>query len=322
MLGQVNDLNDHVTTVCSSGVSASPARGRIVRSFDIMQRAGRYWVGSIGALSFLVLDIFYTYGAPLRLIAAPRATRRSDNSFSGWSLGQPLFKSLGSLDRIRGTVPPRAMGGSTIDPLNNALRFDGVDDRVTFGAAPSLGVTTFTIETWFRRDGPGATATTGSGGVVAVPLVTKGMAETEGSNKDTNFFLGIDGKRRVLAADFEDTINGGHHPAFGVTPIYDGIWYHAAATYDGTTWRLYLNGTLETQVVVGPYMPRFDSIQHAALGTALNSTGMASGAFFGALDEVRIWNVARTAADIQLQMTAPVASAAGLSGRWGLDEGP
>src|SRR3989454_11527036 len=113
------------------------------------------------------------------------------------------------------------MGGSTIDPLNNALRFDGVDDRVTFGAAPSLGASTFTIETWFRRDGPGATATTGSGGVVAVPLVTKGMAETDaGDTKDTNYFLGIDGKRRGLAGDFESTINGGNHPALGVTPSY------------------------------------------------------------------------------------------------------
>src|SRR5688572_29689550 len=158
---------------------------------------------------------------------------------------------------------PLRLTAAPSDPSISGLQFDGVDDRVSFGAAPLLGVSTFTIETWFRRDGPGSAASTGSGGVVAVPLVTKGMAETEGSNKDINYFLGIDGKRRVLAADFEDTINGGNHPAFGVTPIFDGIWYHAAAAYDGTTWRLYLNGNLETEVTAGAFTPRFDSIQHA-----------------------------------------------------------
>ena len=218
---------------------------------------------------------------------------------------------------------PRGAESARRRPIPAAgLQFDGLDDRVTFGAAPALGAATFTIETWFRRDGPGSTATTGGGGVVAVPLVTKGMAEAEGDNRDTNYFLGIDGKRRVLAADFEDTANGGNHPVFGVTPICDGVWYHAAATYDGTTWRLYLNGNLERRSSVGNFTPRFDSIQQAALGTALNSTGSASGAFLGALDEVRIWNVARSAADIQAAMSAAaVRAAAGLIGRWGLDEG-
>ncbi|PYR58404.1 MAG: hypothetical protein DMF91_17310, partial [Acidobacteria bacterium] len=232
------------------------------------------------------------------------------------TLGLLLLIALQSTSR-----PPATLTAAFSDASNTALHFDGLDDRVTFGPAPSLGVTTFTLETWFRRDGPGATATTGSGGIVAVPLVTKGMAEAEGDNRDTNYFLGIDGKRRVLAADFEDNATGANHPALGVTPICDGIWYHAAATYDGTTWRLYLNGNLEAQMVVGAFTPRSDSIQHAALGSALNSSGNAGGAFLGALDEVRIWNVARNAADIQSTMAAPLPIAAGLIGRWSLDEG-
>ena len=125
----------------------------------------------------------------------------------------------------------------------------------------------------------------------------------------------------MLVADFEDTINGANHPVLGVTTLADGVWYHAAATYDGTTWRLYLNGVLETQLVVGSFTPRFDSIQHAALATAMNSAGNAGGAFLGALDEVRIWNVARSAVDIQSTMAGPLPTAPGLdrtlgSRRW------
>jgi hypothetical protein len=64
-----------------------------------------------------------------------------------------------------------------------ALQFDGVDDRVTFGAASGLGAQTFTLETWFMRTGPGAGTSTGNGGLAsAVPLVTKGRAEADGNN--------------------------------------------------------------------------------------------------------------------------------------------
>src|SRR5262245_5633908 len=127
-----------------------------------MQRAGRYPVGSIGALFFFVFGIILLYGAPLQLSAAPGALRRSDDFSSGWSIGQPLvFKALRGFDQLRGRAPARAAAAAVGSPSSSGLRFDGVDDRVTFGAAPSLGVSTFTIETWFRRDGPGATATTG-----------------------------------------------------------------------------------------------------------------------------------------------------------------
>ena len=85
--------------------------------------------------------------------------------------------------------------------------------------------------------------------------------------------------------------------------------------------RLYLDGQLETTLVVGAFTPRADSIQHAALGTAMTSTGAAAGFFQGVLDEARVWNVARSAAAIQAAMTGPLASAPGLIGRWGVDEG-
>src|SRR6476619_2065128 len=35
--------------------------------------------------------------------------------------------------------------------VNAALQFDGTNDYVTFGAAPSLGLATFTLEAWIKR---------------------------------------------------------------------------------------------------------------------------------------------------------------------------
>src|SRR5436309_15739033 len=39
----------------------------------------------------------------------------------------------------------------TSPPINNALQFNGSSQYVTFGAAPSLGATSFTLETLCRR---------------------------------------------------------------------------------------------------------------------------------------------------------------------------
>ena len=207
---------------------------------------------------------------------------------------------------------------------SGALQFDGVNDYVTFGPAPGLGASAVTLEAWVKRSGPGVNASSGSGGVVAVPLITKGRGEADGSNLDCNYFLGLRSGDFVLAADFEEGAGGAspglNHPITGVTTLATGVWYHVAATYDGTNWALYLNGSLEAQLSVGRPL-RSDSIQHAALGAALQSTGAPEGAFAGVLDEPRIWNHARSASQIASNKHLQIVSAPGLIGRWSLGEG-
>lgn len=206
------------------------------------------------------------------------------------------------------------------------LEFNGTNNYVTFGAAPGLGASNFTLEVWFKRKGTGVGANTGSGGFQdGIPLLTKGRGEEDGTVKDMNYFLGISATSNVLAADLEEGSGqaspGLNHPIFGITPILTNVWYHGAVTYDGTTWRLYLNGALEAQSTVGQ-LPRWDNIQHAGLASAFDSAGNPAGFFQGVLDEARIWNYARSqqqiASNMVLQITGP---AAGLLGRWGLEEG-
>ena len=135
---------------------------------------------------------------------------------------------------------------------DNAIQFDGANDYVTFGQATStLGATQFTLETWFMRTGTGTPMGTGTNGLPAssaLPLVTKGRGEGETpANLNTNYFLGLDSATNKLVADFEDTVDGGNHPALAATGTLvetPNVWHHAAATYNGTTWRLYLDGKL------------------------------------------------------------------------------
>lgn len=256
---------------------------------------------------------------------ATASAQTTSVSFAGSGPGDYVFRLTGSdgtntvLDEVAITVI-----GTSPAP-NMGLDFDGVDDYVTFGDNPALGLPQFTLETWFRRDGPGVSNQTGTDGVVAIPLVTKGRNEVDDTNVDMNYYLGIDAVTGELVADFEEgatgTDPGLNHPIRGEAEIQTGVWYHAAATYNGSTWRLYLNGVPDGDPLFVGQPVRADSIQHAALATALNSTGASAGAFDGVLDEVRIWNSARSEAQIQAGMAGPLLSAPGLVARWAMDEG-
>ncbi|HEV8199592.1 MAG TPA: LamG-like jellyroll fold domain-containing protein [Candidatus Polarisedimenticolia bacterium] len=213
-----------------------------------------------------------------------------------------------------------------------SLALNGTTQSVTMGAAPGLGTADFTLEAWIKWNGlgTGAAASSGSNGISAVPVIAKGRGEADGSNLDCNYFLGIDANGR-LAADFEsiDPAVGGNnnYPAHGTAVVGANVWHHVAATYDAPPgsgcWDLYLDGVLVTDPSgrCPNTTPRYDSIQHFGLGTAMNSTGVTEGQFAGKIDEARVWNVSRTQAQIQASMSQVVETASGLIGHWGFDSG-
>ena len=165
------------------------------------------------------------------------------------------------LRRFAASLLAFAAAGSPSLAASTGLKFVGTNAYVGFGNPAPLGLSTFTVECWFRRDGPGVTVFTGSGGLGStVPLVTKGRGEEDGDNRDMNYFLGL--KNSFLGIDFEEGAAGSspgqNHSVTGVTPLTTGVWYHAAATYDRSRLQLFLNGALEAQSIVNQ-PPRFDS---------------------------------------------------------------
>lgn len=87
-------------------------------------------------------------------------------------------------------------------------------------------------------------------------------------------------------------------------------WNHIAQTYDGSTQKLYLNGVLvASQTLSGEITANANDL---LIGDMFNGT----------IDEVRLWDVARTEEEIRANMCKKLdGDESGLIGYWRLDEG-
>ena len=74
------------------------------------------------------------------------------------------------------------------------------------------------------------------------------------------------------------------------------VWHHIATTFDGTNYILYMNGeVVDNNTVTSGDTPAATPVRY--IGTD----------FIGKIDEVRMWNVARTQAEIQANMNKTLA---------------
>ena len=94
-------------------------------------------------------------------------------------------------------------------------------------------------------------------------------------------------------------------------------WVHVAATFDGTTSKVYVNGALIATKAVTATIPTND----LSMGIGCD-IGVSGYTFSGQLDEVRIWNRALTLSDIQAKMNCEIPGAAvGLVANYHFNQG-
>jgi hypothetical protein len=171
----------------------------------------------------------------------------------------------------------------------NGLNFDGVNDVVTTNYVGITGNNPRTIEAWVKT-----TANTGTGGVQGV-LVDWGQMTPNGSRSTFNISTGN-------ALRFEVGGSG----VSGVTPLNDGAWHHVAAVYDPLAipnTKLYVDGVLD---VSGDITIPVNTLQGTNVKLGERCDGI--NRFNGTMDEVRVWNVARTASQIQSNMNNQLCS--------------
>jgi hypothetical protein len=114
-----------------------------------------------------------------------------------------------------------------------------------------------------------------------------------------SFWLGLNTAGRVRFYPVDQA----HGYFEGGIVIPTGRWTHIAAVHSGTVSSIYVNGVLDTQNISIAGIPPADS---AALCVGADRGDASTNYYWrGRLDEVRIWSKARTAAEIQAQMTLP-----------------
>ena len=171
--------------------------------------------------------------------------------------------------------------------FGGALTFDGVNDWVTVADANDLDFTAgMTLEAWVYP------TAMGNGSWRTVLLKERPGGETYNLYAHAT---NVTATYVVRAAQPSVPLD-----ARGPSPLAVNTWTHLAATYDGSTLRLYVNGTeVGTRTVAGPLLTSSGVLR-------LGGNSVWGEYFSGRLDEIRIYNRALTTAEIQANMTTPV----------------
>lgn len=119
------------------------------------------------------------------------------------------------------------------------------------------------------------------------------------SNDDTlnsqALYLGLETTLGSTTATFRFHAPGGWHQVNGGSVIPVGEWVFLAATHDGTTARLYVNGVSEA---TGDQPALWGSLQGFTIGY-FDSVEIGPGSHLkGSIDEVRLYNRALSAAEV------------------------
>jgi len=168
--------------------------------------------------------------------------------------------------------------------FGGALAFDGVNDQVAVADDASLDLTgAMTIEAWVRP-----TSSLAGWRTVVIKeqpsdLVYGLYAAGTGYRPSGHVFVGGDDVRVQAPAAL---------PA--------DAWSHLATTYDGTILRLYVNGVQVASLTVAGPMSASDGPVRIGGNTVWDEW------FAGTIDDVRIYDRALAAGEIQADMSAPV----------------
>ncbi|MDP5170861.1 MAG: LamG domain-containing protein [Bacteroidia bacterium] len=159
-----------------------------------------------------------------------------------------------------------------------ALDFDGVDDYVNCGSIPFSS--TMTYEAWIRT-----TDSKSRSDILS-------LGNTVTSNVVVEF--------RASLGKLEFGINdGGWVSLISNASINDGEWHHVAASKNGSSITLYVDGVLDNTGTVGGS----PSVNQTDIGVLYNGGTREPDSYFtGDLEEIRVWSDVRTQAEIQAYM--------------------
>ena len=166
----------------------------------------------------------------------------------------------------------------------NALHFDGNDDKVTCGNDPSVQITgtSITLEAWIYANSWKSNVWEGCIIIKENLGPPGGYMLRAGANGQLNFefgngssWVGLNSSNNVLSLN---------------------TWHHVAGSYDGTKMRIYVDG------VPIDSMNTTAAIANTTDPLIIGDYPGGNRVWDGKIDEVRVWNVTRSKAEIQAAM--------------------
>jgi hypothetical protein len=180
---------------------------------------------------------------------------------------------------------------------SNALNFDNTDDHVV--VSPTIPYTsTFTLEAWVNYSGSSAKIFGWGNNTI---------------NGYVDFSI-LNGKIRLAIGNGATfTID----QFDGSTALSPDTWYHVAVVKNGVSITMYLNGVQDGT---------FTSTNTPALVTSsIIGAGLFNGIVQGfdskSIDELRVWNIARSGADILANYNCAISSQSGLAASYRFNQG-
>jgi hypothetical protein len=174
---------------------------------------------------------------------------------------------------------------STTGRYGRSLLFNGTTAWVTVADAAALDLTTgMTLEAWVRP-------------TVAMTNAWRSVLMKE-RGTGLSYALYANSESRRPSANINT--GGLDRTARGIDDIPPDVWTHLAATYDGATVRLYVNGTLVRSTAAS------GAIVAGTGALRIGGNSIRGEWFRGYIDEVRVYSRALTAAEIANDMNTPI----------------
>ena len=222
-----------------------------------------------------------------------------DRTVEAWVCGT----GTGPVSRLLVHRSPDSAYGLAVRTQNTAVHFDGTTDQVIqLADSPALDSITgpVTMEAWIRPNRSDQVRTVVAHGYVPTPAAEVTL-RINGGNYETGNWRGANGAAGILVP---------------MDPHDVGTWVHLASVFDGSAWHLYRNG-----VEIGRKADTLGALAMGQVPWTIGNSLPRDRPFSGEIDEVRIWRVARSAAEIAGGMATRMSGAEpGLVGLWRFDD--
>jgi hypothetical protein len=206
-----------------------------------------------------------------------------------WQAEGNMLDSAGAHHGSGSTTPSYGPGR-----FGQAFQFNGVDQSVSVpdSYADLDNWTQFTLEAWFNADIVADAPTPGPGRAI----FSKVGNVSDHANYNQGYQFGWYNNATRIVLQFNT--NSQAWPGLATTaslsaPLLTNTWYHLVGTYDHNAVRLYLNGVLLTNKVIGPA-----TLQNSSSSLRISKDDNLNVPFAGRIDDPRIYSRALSAAEV------------------------